>query len=117
MPFARMEPSFDDFLEKVLAVSQAVSDDLPIQLTSSDFLLSTPMTRKEVDSVLTKGNKTRADNYRQKFQDKGIQIADLQQNPDQRPRWGNENFPTLTRGCTKMMHLPTGQIYSEALIF
>ena len=34
--------------------------------------------------------------------DNGVQIADLYQNPDSRPRRGTLHVPTLTTGCARM---------------
>ena len=80
---------------------------------AEDFLLSEK--NPEFESVLTTTNEKFLRGYESEFAERGITVADLQQNPTKRPRWVSCVMPTLTTGCTKMMHVPTQRLFSRSL--
>lgn len=88
----------------------------PTALTVDDFILTEPLPSSEQRSGMTKCNKLWAKEYKKQFGKKGICVADLQQNPSFRPRWGGTMFPTLTAGCTKMFHVKQKKLYSLGLM-
>ena len=85
----RMSISFKEFILEL--EREFRSKPLPA-LSVSDFLLSKPMTTPELKSVLTKTNRKWIKQYKSKFDESGLQVADLQQNPSVRPRWGAATF-------------------------
>lgn len=91
----------------------------PISLTTADFLLcqvDNNESAAQKTQKLTESQMKRKALYESLFRDKGITVCDLQQNPQQRPRWGSDCFPTLTTGCTKIMNIEAeGRIYSQGL--
>ena len=103
------------FNEFVNMVKQTIPEGTTA-LTVDDFILTEPMSSSEQKSVMTKSNKLWAKEYHRQFGKKGIRVADLQQNPCFRPRWGGTMFPTLTTGCTKMYHVQQKKMYSQGLI-
>ena len=104
---------FSDFLNMI----KKIIPEGPTALTVDDFLLTEPLPSSEERSLMTKYNKLWAKEYQKKIRKKGIRVADLQQNPSARPRWGAETFPTLTTGCTKMFHVQQQKMYSQGLKF
>ena len=84
-----MSISFKDFILEL--EREFRSKSLPA-LSVSDFLLSEPMTTTELRSVLTKTNRKWIKQYKGKFDESGLQVADLQQNPSVRPRWGGQGL-------------------------
>ena len=79
-------------------------------LRVSDFMLSRPLTEGELQRKLTKDNFRRLREYRTMFPN--TVVADVGQNPKQRPRHGQDFFPALTRNCTKFVHVPTSYVFS-----
>lgn len=75
-----------------------------------DFLLSEK--NPDFENVLTASNKKFLKGYESEFGERGITVADLQQNPKKRPRWGSCVMPTLTTGCSKMVHIPSQRLFS-----
>ena len=78
-----------------------------------DFLLSEK--NPDFENVLTASNKKFLKGYESEFGERGITVADLQQNPKKRPRWGYCVMPTLTTGCSKMVHIPSQRLFSQSL--
>ena len=107
-----MSISFKDFILEL--EREFRSKSLPA-LSVSDFLVSEAMATTELRSGLTKTNRKWIKQYKGKFDESGLQVADLQQNPSVRPRWGGRDFPTLTTGCTKMYNVKKDQLYSPDL--
>lgn len=101
----RMERSFDSIISLLMGDGAQYPS-----LSVDDFLLT-----EEVSSgkVLSKTAKDWVKNYKHMFGRKGLQVADLQQNPTFRPRWGSTFFPTLTTGCTKIVNFNQKRVYSS----
>ena len=64
-------------------------------------------------SKLTEPMRRNEREYRAKFPH--AVVADLAQNPDHRPRHGENAFFTLTTYCNKIMHVPSRHIYCPML--
>ena len=93
-------------------ISMIAVDPAKLVLELGDFLCSAPMEPDELDGRLTAFNKT----CQQKYTEKGATVADLAQNPEKRPRFGKNIMHTLTTGCQKVMHLPSGQLFSASAL-
>ena len=105
----RMRVSFSEFVEAI----RTDRDGGPTSaLSVDDFLLCEPVASSVFKSQLTKTNKLWTKQYKKLFGEQGLKVADLQQNPAQRPRWGGNCMPTLTTGCTKIINVHKDQLYS-----
>ena len=100
--------SFSTFVDEVLRTMNKES----CSATPEDFLFDAQKPLPQLSKAQTLAL--------QKYQDgscvkKPIVVADLNQNPEKRPRWGQQLFPCLTTNCAKLMHLPSKQLYSQGL--
>ena len=95
-----------DLLQQVLVQERNPS---PQNVAAEDFLLKN-MSRH---TVLTSCQAKFLETYKSKFPQ--ARVVDLNQDPNARPRWGSTTMPTLTTNATKLMHIPSGQLFSQAL--
>ena len=106
----RLNMPFFDFLKMIKTAGPST------ELTVDDFLLGEPLSDSDSRAMLTASNKRWAKDYKNMFRQHGLRVADLQQNPAERPRWGGAMFPTLTTGCTKIYNVEKKRLYSQGLM-
>ena len=102
-PPARFASTLSSFVELLQ------TENWNFGLSPSDFILED----SQGSVRLTEANQGRLHEYAAMVPKPSV--VDLGQNPSARPRMGYDTFPTLTRGCTKLMHIESGHIFSESL--